>query len=177
MLEFGENSNKTIGLLHILFTVFISFYAFITKKSWLDYVYIIYTFLIILSWTFYNGECFITYYYKKQDNTDYIAGEDCTNISDIDDLLFNSKELTFTIITISIFLLAISEFIVLKRNNFSKYLYFSFPLCEIIYTMLLRTQNKLYENKSFLFLQDIFKFYFIISLLYILITIIRRNYK
>jgi len=165
-LENSYNINTIVGILHFLFATIIPFYGILCKKSWFDYIYILYTILVIISWTFYNGECMLTYYHKKQQNKNYNAGEDSTDLTDMN-ILFGSKEIVYYVITITIFLNTISEYIVLQRNQFSIYLYTTLPLFHIIYTMLLRTQTNLHKNKEFLFLQEFFKFYFIIAFIFI----------
>lgn len=170
ILENSENSyniNIIVGILHFLLAIIIPFYGILFKKSWFDYIYILYTILVVISWTFFNGECMLTYYHKKQQNENYNAGEDSTDLTDMNSL-FGSKEMVYYVITISIFLNAISEYIVLQRNQFSIYLYTTLPLFHIIYTMLLRIQTNLHKNELFLFTQEIFKLYFSIAFIFII---------
>jgi hypothetical protein len=171
--ENSYNINIIVGILHFFLALFISLYGLLFNKSWFDYIYILYIILVIISWTFFNGECMLTYYHKKQQNENYNAGEDCTDLTDMY-LLFGSKELVYFVITISIFLNAISEFIVLQRNQFSIYLYTTLPLFHIIYAMLLRTQTNLHNNELFLFIQEIFKIYFTIAFIFIFYKIMKK---
>jgi len=169
----NENNNKIIGLAHLLFAIFIAFYGIVFKKMWFDYVYIIYAILVLISWTYYNGECPLTYYIKKQQDNSYIAGEESTDINDMY-LLFGSKDIIYTIITITIIFNVISEFIVLKRNNYPAYIYFALPFFHFLYTLLLRTQSKLYENPTFLFLQNGFRYIFIVVFIFVFSKIIYK---
>lgn len=165
---FNDNNNKYIGLLHLIFALFISLYGFIFKKNSFDYIYILYICLVIVSWTFYNGECPLTYYIKKQQNNKYIAGKDSTDLTDMY-LLFGSKKIVDGFIFVSIFLNAVSEYIVLKRNNYSFFIQTGFPLAHILYTMSLRIYSgNLYNNAAFLTIQDSFKALFILFLILIL---------
>jgi hypothetical protein len=164
MLEsFVENINeKYVGLLHLFFSILISSYGILFKKSWLDYTYICYTVVVLISWTFFNGECALTYYIKKKANKNYIAGEESTDLKDMY-LLFGSKNIAYYFITFFTFVSAISTYIVLKRNNYPRFIYYSLPLLSLLYTISLRISPKnLHENKTFLFTQEIFKAYFIL---------------
>lgn len=159
-----ENLFKIIGVLHIIFATLISFYGFIFKKSWFDYVFIFYNIIIVLSWTFYNGECLITYYIKKYYDNNYISGKDPTDLKDMY-LLFGNKYYTFLIVSSTILINVLSEYIVLKRNGYSSFEYIGIPLSHLMYTIALRTFKKLYENNLFLYIQNFFKLLFTIFLL------------
>jgi len=57
---------KSIGIFHILLSVFICFYIFIFTKNFnYDFIYIICSILQILSWIDHDDKCPITYYYIK----------------------------------------------------------------------------------------------------------------
>lgn len=159
--------NQTIGTFHALFAIIISFYGILFRKSWFDVIFVIYTLIVLISWTFYNGDCFLTYYIKKYYNQNYVAGEDPTDLQDMY-LLFGNKEMTYIIITITIVFNVISSFIVLKRNGFSSYIYYGIPFFHLLYTISLRTFTHLYKNSRFLLLQNIFKIIFIIYLIIVL---------
>jgi hypothetical protein len=140
----------------------------IFSKNSFDFIYILYTILISISWTFYNGECPLTYYIKKINNDNYIAGTESTDIKDMY-LVFGSKELVYYIITISLFMTSTSYYLVLKRNNYPNYIYILLPMMQLLYILSLRIQHKnLYKNKIFLLFQEFFKYYFILNFLYIL---------
>jgi hypothetical protein len=161
-----ENINeKYVGLFHLFFAIFVSLYGILLKKSWLDYPYIFYTIIVLISWTFFNGECFLTYYIKKKANKNYIAGEESTDLKDMY-LLLGSKNISYFIITFFTFVSAVSTYIVLKRNNYPSYIYYSLPSLSLLYTTSLRVSPiNLHENKIFLFTQEIFKAYFILVIL------------
>ena len=65
---------EIISILHGLLALFLNIYGFITNKSWVDFYYLLYIYAVSFSWTLYNGECLITYYYNKQKNPNYKAG-------------------------------------------------------------------------------------------------------
>jgi hypothetical protein len=168
ILLFLEKNDKAIGLLHAFFAIFVSFYAIIFKQNWFDFIYIFYTIIVLISWTFYNGECLLTYLIKKNKNKNYIAGTESTDLTDMY-LLFGSKEIIYFIVTFLLFINALSLYLVLKRNNFPYFIYYLIPLFQLLYTISLRIQYKnLHKNNLFLISQNFFKFYFIINLIYIL---------
>jgi hypothetical protein len=168
ILLFLEKNDKAIGLLHAFFAIFVSFYGIIFKKNWFDFIYIFYTIIVVISWTFYNGECLLTYLIKKNKDKNYIAGKESTDLTDMY-LLFGSKEIIYFTVTISLFINMISLYLVLKRNNFPYFIYYPLPLFQLLYTISLRIDHKnLHKNKLFLISQNFFKIYFIINIIYIL---------
>lgn len=168
ILLFLEKNDKLIGVLHAFFALFISFYGLIFKKNWFDYIYLFYTIIVLISWTFYNGECVLTYLIKKNKDKNYIAGTESTDLKDMY-LVFGSKEIVYFIVTILLFINVISLYLVLKRNNFPYFIYYPLPLFQLLYTISLRIEHKnLHKNKLFLISQNFFKIYFIINLIYIL---------
>jgi hypothetical protein len=114
---------EIIAVLHGLFALFLNVYGFITKKSSLDYYYLFYIYVAAFSWTLYNGDCLITYYYNKQTNPSYQAG-DFTEMSDLH-LLFGKKYAPFLkkhhIIIVSLMTLVtiLSMYRVFIRQRFS----------------------------------------------------------
>ena len=69
------------GVLHWAFMAVIAMYAFLFRRSWVDYLFIYYTLLVSIQWTIFNGECGLTYLRKKQADPSYIAGQ---NVDDKD---------------------------------------------------------------------------------------------
>lgn len=168
---------KYIGLLHSLFSCFISFYGFIIPKNDFDIYYIIYQFIVVISWTFYNGECLLTYYIKKCENKDYVAGKESVDLKDMY-MLFGSKENTYLLVSIFIIINAFSIFIVLRRMGFPQYIYYSLPLLHFLYAISLRVYPyNLHENKYFLISQEIFKFVFIILFIITLYLYSMKNVR
>jgi hypothetical protein len=161
------NIANLLPLLHIAINVLFSIYGIIFSKSVLDYVYIIFILSVLIGWTFYNGECIPTYYYKKQHDPEYKAGQDSTDVKDMR-LFFG--DYTFIINSCLVVIMVISEYIVLSRNNFPKYICYLLPISHLLYMICLRTFTKIYENGTFLFLQNIFKIEFIL----VLLAVIRR---
>lgn len=174
IVSFLEKNDKLIGALHAVYAILMAFYGILFKKNWFDYIYIFATIFTIITWTFYNGECVLTYLIKKNKDKNYIAGTESTDLQDMY-LAFGSKEFAYFIVTISLFINAISLYLVLKRNNYPYFIYYLFPFFQVLYTSSLRIQHtNLHKNNLFLISQEIFKYYFIINLIYILYITYKR---
>ena len=160
-----HNNNYFLGISHFLFAYFISLYGIFTKKNSFDFFYIFGIILLVTSWTFYDGECIITYYIKKSKNNNYIAGEDSNDLDDIFSSFNQTKNIAKQIIFFSNFLLVISLYLVLNRNNYPWYIKNVIPLFTFIYLMSCRYIKQSYKSKIFLGFQFIVKIYFIFVLL------------
>jgi hypothetical protein len=68
-----------IAFIHLLIILFTIFYVFYTKNKEYDYIYLTYIYFLVLHWTFLNGECICSYYFKKIQNNDYELGSDLSN--------------------------------------------------------------------------------------------------
>jgi len=57
---------EIIPVLHLFLTVYIVIYGFVSpKNTFFDFFYLFLLYGTALSWTFYDGECPLTYYHKK----------------------------------------------------------------------------------------------------------------
>jgi len=158
-----------IGFLHLLLTLFLSIYGLVIKKNWFDWLYMYYSIIVTLSWTFYNGECLLTYYIKKNKNVNYIAGSNSTDLTDMY-LLIGTKQSTQIIMIVGLLLDTISLYIVFNRNGYSKFMSALIAGIHLIYVISLRVVS--IYNKYFLFFQQLVKLFFI----FILITLIVLSY-
>lgn len=71
---------KIIGIFHICHSFLLSIYPFIYNY---DIEYVNYYVWILLSYTYFNAECPISYIYKKIKDPSYIAGTSLTSFDDI----------------------------------------------------------------------------------------------
>lgn len=109
-----------IGVFHTLLTIFVTFYGYFTQKNSFDFFYLIYYPCVQLSWTFFKGECPISYYYKKFTNSSDISMDayDLYNI-------FGEKHKPLlkkyhrTIFNIGIVIFFVSYYLVMVRQKFS----------------------------------------------------------
>lgn len=81
-----------IGVFHFIHAPLLIVYPFVFSLSDWDFAYIQYFFLIMYAYTFYNGECPISFYYKKQTNPYYVAG---SRVTDYDEMYTVCKDRTF----------------------------------------------------------------------------------
>ena len=144
--------------IHIFIATLISIYGFIIKDKTYDNLYILLICLKLFHWTLLNGECIISYIYKKSENVNYIAGERLHD-NEFDDKLKNYKYIIrLFIVTINI-LTIISICIVFYRNN---YLTISFIIIYITYLYIVCAFTDHHKNESFLKAQLIIQLVLII---------------
>jgi hypothetical protein len=143
--------------LHMALGVFLTFYGIVFSKSWFDYVYLIFMYLMVVHWTFLNGECIVSYHFKRLNDPAYIMGED-VNENEID-VVF--KDYPYTV-KIAMFLKnliwTITLYLVLKRCKFSKNMTFVFTFLFFIYHMTRTFTTDHCKNEPFLIFQEIIKY-------------------
>jgi len=114
-----------ISILHGCLALFLNVYGFVIKKNRWDYYYLLYIYAVAFSWTLFNGDCLITYYYNKQKDPSYQAGN-FTEMSDLH-LLFGQKYAPFLkknhilIVSILTVISTLSMYIVFSRQKFSSF--------------------------------------------------------
>lgn len=81
-----------IGVFHFIHAPLLIVYPFIISSTDWDFAYIQYFFLIMYVYTFYNGECPISFYYKRRANPNYVAG---SRITDYDEMHSVCKDRAF----------------------------------------------------------------------------------
>ena len=74
-----------VGIFHIVLPILIIVY-FVLAPTWLDFYAFLYIAFMSLHWIIFNGECVISYMYKKQKYNSYDIGEN-TELEDINDFL------------------------------------------------------------------------------------------
>jgi hypothetical protein len=165
--------DKIIGFVHLVWAIFISMYAFLIKKNSFDIAVIIYQVLVLLSWTFCNGECFLTYLIKRKNNADYQAGEKSTDLEDMRYVIGNAKILQF-IQSLFVIINAVSVYLVLKRNDLPWFIVLPLSLCMLVYPMSLRLKSKnIHKNRWFLILQECVKYVVLVCFILILKELLR----
>lgn len=107
---------KICGSIHLLSSIFISFYGLIIPKNQYDDVYIFSNNILLTSWILNNGHCLITYYLTENKNN-----INCNNFDDYY-VIFNYKynKIINNYVFLSIFITTISIYNVYTRNNYSK---------------------------------------------------------
>jgi hypothetical protein len=141
---------------HILVTILLVFYSFLFKKNPFDIYYLIIVYVMLFHWTFFNGECFATYYFKKQKDKDYTAGSSCDNeLASV----FKGYEWVIPIIDIvRALILLFGIYFVYKRNRFSFSLYFPFLLIFAVYQQATCLSGEDKRTQGFLMFQEVVKY-------------------
>ncbi len=107
---------KICGSIHLLSSIFITFYGLIISKNQYDNMYILSNNILLISWILNDGNCLITYYLTKNKNN-----INCNNFDDYY-IIFNYKynNIINYYVFFSIFITDISMYNVYTRNNYSK---------------------------------------------------------
>jgi hypothetical protein len=149
-----------IAFIHLLIILFTNFYVFFTKNKEYDYIY----YFLLLHWTFLNGECICSYYFKKIQNNDYELGSDFKN----DDLYYIFGEYRSYIIIFINIMIPLNIFIVTMRNN-KKVNYIIYTLIFLFLTFSLNFYNYTdhHINKQFQYSNNIIQISLIFFGLYV----------
>jgi len=170
-----------ITLFHCLFSAFLIFYGVVFPKNRVDSVYLLLMFGTLCSWTLINGECLFSYYVKKIQDPDYVAGmqpvelDDFKEIDSMMGVLFNNAFIDFfkriNILSIINF---VSIYLVMMRNGYGYGLTLGTLGAMVIYTLVLRYFHpNVHEEGLFLFIQEFFKAYFFFLILFVVWHILR----
>ena len=127
-------------VLHLLLAVYIVFYGFVSRKNRVfDFFYLFIVYGSALSWTFYDGECPLTYYHKKGIDPSY-KGRDA-KISDDMTSIFGKEVESFInkhyiiICFLGYIIYSISIYLVARRQNFPILVIFMLALTAGSYSM------------------------------------------
>ena len=165
---------EIIAVFHILLMLLNSFYAFLFKKSWVDYLYLLLVYLIVLHWTFLNGECIITYVFKKLENKHYIAGSHVTD-SEVKRFLNVSDTNMNNLMTLHVLLVQVNIILVVLRNKIPIHLYFIYFALTILNYVGCKWFKSNLEKKYLLF-QEVMKYTLIAYGIYTL-WVLRKRFK
>jgi len=146
-----------VGLIHVIFSVLMSIYVFIFKKTVVDYLYLIFIYFLLLHWTFLNGECIFSYVIKKMKNKDYIAGKD-TKKNEMAEVFAGKLYLKYIYRFILNVVWPITLYLILVRNKFNSFYSVTFVLLFLFYKCGVHYSRDHYKNIHFLIIQDITKY-------------------
>jgi hypothetical protein len=116
--------NNLIVFIHILISILNTTYGFIVQNKRYDYIFLTCIFLLLLHWTFFKGECIVSYWFKKIQNNDYELGSDFKN----DDFQYVFGNYRFYAIFVINIIMMLNIYIVAKRNNIKKHIILLFIL-------------------------------------------------
>lgn len=162
-----------LGLIHFIVFFSSSIYGFVSKRTFVDIMLLLGWTLTIVSWPFYNGECFLSYYVKKSQNKHYQAGQASMELSDLHIFLAN-ETLSYYLLNVLAYLNLGSLGILFYRNNFPFILYFPFLLSTFMYITILRIEQKPFStNKS---VQE-FQYVYTVLILYLFIMLVLHYFQ
>lgn len=81
-----------VGIIHLLHCPCLILLPFYVNNRVFDILYIAYFFSIMFLYTFINGECPISYFYKKRADPNYIAGNRIAYYPEMSEIFFFSRE-------------------------------------------------------------------------------------
>jgi hypothetical protein len=151
---------RIIGTLHFIYILFLSFYVWVFRKNKYDIIVLLVLATNILTWTFYNGHCLITY---------HLLRDKSFNINDrtLYDLLFifhDNKSTLYMFTNIISVLYAITLYFLLKRVGFTQIVQIVTTIMYIIYVASLRLHNTL----AIRIITEIVKLYFVLFIAWII---------
>jgi hypothetical protein len=153
-----------IGITHLLHCPCLILLPFFINNHKFNILYIEYFFSIMFIYTFTNGECPISYIYKKQKDPSYIAGSNISHYPEISDLFLFSRENHISIyFEMNTYMYLISLIYVINRSDIpftmfiiptnSILLYFAFIYLSPNHPLFYIIQN---TNKTIMFLFILF---------------------
>lgn len=165
-------NSRLIGLLHIVWSFAFPIYFLLRKASKWDAVYIFYIFGIYLSWTIFNGECFISYVDKWMKNKDYKAGDDPAELEDFHEV-FGKETYERVVFPLLVMLWAVTNWVIFSRN--SQYIPIPWTIgmliLLILYLRILRSKNKSLTSV----VNEVFKIYLVAMLTVYIISLAKRK--
>lgn len=168
---------------HILFSSFLIFYGLVFPKNRIDSLYLLLMFGTICSWTMVNGECLLSYYVKKLQDPDYVAGSKPLELDDFKEMdsmmgflsnnVFTDLFKRLNVLTMINF---VSIYLVMMRNGYGRGLTVGTLVAIMVYASVLRYFHpNVHEEGLFLFIQEFFKAYFLFLMLFVIWHILKDN--
>ena len=122
-----------IGILHIIAIILISIYTLLVRKaSKLDLYFLLLFAMVNMHWLLYEGECFISYYYKE-------TNENSNSVNEMNTIL--GKDLHTLLIGLFVIMYGINTYIVGKRQGINDFLIVSAIIMFIVCITLFRYEH------------------------------------
>jgi hypothetical protein len=150
--------------IHILVVLYTILYSICVKNNKYDYIYLAYIYFLLLHWTFFKGECIVSYYLKKIENNNYELGSDFTN----DEYYYILGDYKYYANIVVSIILIINIYIIGRRNNIKNYIIFIFILLLQSYILVLSSFTN--YNINFQLFNEIIKIFLILFGIYIFIN-------
>ena len=170
-----------IGLFHLLIMIYQLFYPILFNNCFYDIIYILFFYIILLSYILLKGECIVTLLFKLIYNNKYEIGSDIFNLNDVENILpFVNRGFIHSIFGI---LPLYFSFMLYKINSRTKalpnYNFFIFCLCYLFFILYLRHFFNEELFKKYNIEDNIIYFNIIASpfLLYSIYILVNKLYK
>ena len=149
--------DKVIGAVHLAVYFFLGLYAFLFRKSSVDYLVLLWEYTSCFTWTFFEGKCPISHYVRKWFKAEAINDSSVESNDMI--TLFGEKHvgLMKAVLYANFVLLVITLILVLRRNKMNVLLWIT-PIP--VYYLLLYLKNKV--------INLVFRFIFFVYIIAIL---------
>ncbi len=143
-----------LGLLHLFHCPLLILFPFFIKTH--DIFYINYFFIIMISYTFINAECPISYISKLTIDKTYVAGNDIRYYPEMEHF-FNKKQVDYYFKTTTFLYMIVLFYVIFRANK--NYLFFTLMILGIYFLMI--------HSKYFVFFQEITKYVLIFTIFYL----------
>lgn len=155
---------QIIGYAHLFALIFRNIYGFIIPKNAIfDILYILLFLILPFVWFFYNGECPITYYFKKH----YKNKDNSSNQQDLIELFYNKEQ--FDIFHNIITIVYIISLILVNTRSKVVNNYFFIP--SIILFIIYAKFRKLITKESLTTFQQVYGVVLIVNIYSIITTL------
>jgi hypothetical protein len=163
--------DKFIMVIHILLILFLALYVFFIQKSKYDYIYLAFIYFILLHWILLDGECIISYLYKKIKNNNYSLGDNFRN----DDFYYVFGNYKNKVLMIYNLMLLFNIYIVCNRNNINNYFICIYLMLYIYFVLYFSYLSGTLINKKFIFIYYMYNIILIFFGLYMCTNIYNIN--
>lgn len=170
-----------IGLFHLLIMIYQLFYPILFNNWFYDIIYILFFYIILLSYILLKGECVVTLLFKLIYNNKYQIGSDIFKLNDVENILpFVTRGFIHSIFGI---LPLYFSFMLYKINSRTKalpnYNFLIFCLCYLFFILYLRHFFNEELFKKYNIEENIIYFNIIASpfLLYSIYILVNKLYK
>ena len=140
------NELEILPYFHILVTFYYLYPLIFSKNYFWDKIYLIIVLIVVLNWTLSNGECFLSYVWKKYKNKDYEMGSNTLDLNDIKDIFPFVNE---SFVSVGFFIyMAFIFYLFQYTANRSKILSFKICILFIISGIYILLRERKFFNKK-----------------------------
>jgi hypothetical protein len=169
-----------VGLIHWLHVFFLLLYPLFFKNYIIDIIYLIDMIATILGWFLFNGECWVSYYFKKYQDKNYKIGDDVFEHSDMQLVIpIDKKYLSNIFIIIMIFNIILLNYVNMRSNILNVNIGYIISFIYIYYISYIRKfyNIELYNRLNIEYYTNYLNPLFSLILFLVLLFLIKKLYK